>query len=90
MNVNQTGEQSRVSKVDEFSPLWMFDRRADFDDAIVLNKDFAWSDYFSGLDVEEPCGVEDCHMLRSGWRRLGECRGDENAGKDGPQKGYNA
>lgn len=57
MGVDETGHESGVAEIEDFGGWRMLDRRTDFGDPVVLNKDFARGDYFPILDIENARGV---------------------------------
>ena len=68
VSVDQAGEQSCVAEIDDLRPGWMINGRAGGSDAVALDQYFAWRDDVSGLDVQEPRGMEDDRAASVGRR----------------------
>jgi hypothetical protein len=58
VRVNQTGHQRDIAKVNYFRAYGTRHRRADFNDALSLNENFAGRDHASGFDIEQARGVK--------------------------------
>lgn len=76
MRVNQAGEECPIAEIDEFGALRALYVRADFDDPVALDQDFARRQILPIIDLEKTHGVQDNCMRCRHWR-LGEQRQTE-------------
>ena len=59
VGVDEAGEQSSVTEIDEFRGMRVIHFCADFYDEAALDQDFAGGGGAAGFDVEQARGVED-------------------------------
>ncbi len=81
VNVNEAGEKRGVAEVEKFGALRMLYGGADFDDALVLDENFAGSEELAGFDVEEARRVKDDGMFCGGSSGLSGNIGGERVGQ---------
>jgi hypothetical protein len=65
MGVDESGHECAITQIDDLGSGGMFYGGTDLDDAISLNKNFAWLDQLPGLDIEQPCGMQHDGMRRN-------------------------
>ena len=86
MRVDEAGEESDVTEIEDLRGSGMLDALSNFDDSVRLNQNFAGGNDFACLDVEETCGVENDGSGRGGLGESGvgeeKSKGQENANAD--------